>query len=112
MAPQPPQCHATHNPGVWPYTSRCNRLEPNHGPMHEDKNGRQWTGKFEAENDRPGPVRPFHFQVKDEAGEISWKAVSVLNGTVICKGPRKFRSMEEAQASMGFFVEVVGGTSR
>lgn len=41
------RCGATHNPGKWPYTSRCiTRGKENHGNHHRDVHGQTWSGEF------------------------------------------------------------------
>lgn len=35
------RCPETHNPGVWPYVSRC-VLAAKHDDQHEDRHGNKW----------------------------------------------------------------------
>lgn len=39
-----PRCAATHNPGMWPYASRCVR-DANHTNDHIDRHGILWTNE-------------------------------------------------------------------
>lgn len=38
-----PRCPETHNPGVWPYVSRC-VLTARHNGNHVDRHGNEWDG--------------------------------------------------------------------
>lgn len=41
------RCGATHNPGTWPYTTRCVKVgQTEHGDMHKDRYDKEWPGKF------------------------------------------------------------------
>lgn len=45
------RCPATHNPGVWPYVSRCVR-DAAHADNHVDRHGIRWSERSEHGGDR------------------------------------------------------------
>lgn len=37
------RCAESHNPGVWPYTSRCVHVEHDPAINHRDRFGNEWS---------------------------------------------------------------------
>lgn len=46
------RCKAFHNPGIWPYTARCEKYAYGHMAEHRDQHGKTWPGDWQADWDR------------------------------------------------------------